>query len=340
MPKPKHILVIRLSAMGDVAMAVPVLQAFAIQHPDVKLTILTREFFTSFFRNLKNVTVFPADLKGNHKGLSGLYKLSKELKSLKIDAVADLHNVLRTNILKFFFFGKTFVQIDKGRTEKKALVSGRNFQQLKTTHERYADVFRKLGFPLDLSNPYFQKRVDLNSKIVSFLGSDLKKRIGIAPFAAHESKMYPLDLMEKVIETLSENHEILLFGGGKKEVEILDGFQNKFENVINLAGKLTLNEELDVISNLDIMLSMDSGNAHIAAMLGVSVVTIWGVTHPFAGFAPFNQPDDFMLISDREQFPLIPTSIYGNKFPDGYEEVSRSISPKFIKEKIESLINN
>lgn len=326
--------------MGDVAMMVPVLKAFTMQHPEVKLTVLTREFFTPFFRDLNNVSVFPADLKGRHKGVIGLYKLSKELKELHIDAVLDLHNVLRTCILKIFFKEKPFFQIDKGRAEKKALITGKSFQQLKTTHERYADVFRKLGFPLDVSNPCFPKRVELNSKTISYLQTDSKKWVGIAPFAAHESKMYPLDLMEKVIEILSKTYKILLFGGGEHEIEILDRIQNKYKNVANLAGKLTLTEELDVISNLDIMLSMDSGNAHMAAMLGVKVLTIWGVTHPFAGFAPFNQPEDFAILSNRTKFPLIPTSIYGNKFPNGYQDVSRSIDPNLIVAKIDSVLNS
>jgi ADP-heptose:LPS heptosyltransferase len=324
--------------MGDVAMTVPVLKAFTTQYPEVKLTVLTREFFKPFFRDLENVTIYSVNLKEKHKGVLGLYKLSKDLKKLCIDAIADLHNVLRTNILKFFFLGKTFIQIDKGRAEKKRLVTGKTFQQLKTTHERYADVFRKLGFPLDLTNPKFSNRVELNSKLKDIVGTDTNKRIGIAPFAAHESKMYPLDLMEEVIESLSKTHTILLFGGGKKEVEILNSFQNKYKHVVNLAGKLTLNEELDVISNLDVMLSMDSGNAHMAAMLGVKVMTIWGVTHPYAGFAPFNQPEDFTLISDRKKYPLIPTSIYGNTYPEGYEEVSRSISSETVVKKIESLL--
>ncbi len=338
MPSTKHILVIRLSAMGDVAMTVPVLRAFTTQYPEVKLTVLTRVFFTPFFRDLENVSVFPADLKGTHKGVLGLYKLSKELKKLNIDAIADLHNVLRTNILKCFFLGKPFVQIDKGRADKKALVTGKTFQQLKTTHERYADVFRKLGFPLDLANPKFPNRVALNSKLQDLVGEDTKNWIGMAPFAAHESKMYPLDLMEQVIETLSKTHKILLFGGGKKEVDILDGFQNKYENVINLAGTLSLNEELDVISNLDVMLSMDSGNAHMAAMLGVKVITVWGVTHPYAGFTPFNQPDDYALLASREQFPLIPTSIYGNKYPEGYQDAAGSIAPEKVIKTIESIL--
>ncbi len=335
---PKHILVIRLSAMGDVAMTVNVLRAFTQQYPDVKLTVLTRAFFKPFFRDLKNVSVFHADVKHKHKGILGLYKLSKELKALKIDAVADLHNVLRSNILKTFLFGIKTVQIDKGRAEKKALVSGQEFKQLKTTHQRYADVFKTLGFPIDLSNPNFPEKKPLSKKVIETIENAQKKRIGIAPFAAHESKMYPLDLMQEVIGQLAEKYTVLLFGGGKKEIQTLTYFESQEKGIINLAGKLTLDEELDVVSNLDVMLSMDSGNAHIAAMLGVKTITIWGVTHPYAGFTPFNQPEDFCLLADRTQYPKIPTSVYGNKFPEDYKNAAGSIPVKTVVEKIQSVI--
>ena len=339
MPKePNHILVIRLSAMGDVAMVVPVLSALNKQYPNTKITILTRAFLKPFFRDLPNVSVFPIEVKGKHKGVFGLYKLSKELKKLDINGIADLHNVLRSNILKFFFSGKKFIQIDKGRQEKKDLVLGNKFQQLKTTHQRYADVFEKLGFKLNITNPVFSKPTTLNSNTASIIGLDSKKLIGIAPFAAHDGKMYPLDLMKKVIESLSKDYKVLLFGGGKNEIDKLNKFESSFDNVVNVAGKLSLDEELDVISNLNMMLSMDSGNAHIAAMLGVKVVTVWGVTHPFAGFYPFNQPEDYALLSDRNQFPEIPTSVYGNKYPENYKEASRSISPETIVDKIRSII--
>ncbi len=335
---PQHILVIRLSAMGDVAMTVPVLRAFTEQHPNVKITVLTKETYKPFFRDLSNVSIFCAEVNGKHKNLYGLYKLSKELKSIGIEAVADLHNVLRSNILKFFFFGKLYVQIDKGRAEKKALVSGICFEQLKTTHQRYVDVFEALGYKLNLSNPIFPKKSSLKNKTKSVLGDLSTKLIGIAPFAAHEGKMYPLDEMKLVIEALSKDYKVILFGGGPKEIDILNGFEDTIENVVNVAGKLSLDEELDVISNLDVMLSMDSGNAHLAAMFGIKTVTIWGVTHPYAGFAPYNQPADYMLLSDRNKFPKVPTSVYGNKYPENYKEASRSISSNMIIEKIKSLI--
>ncbi|WP_244954720.1 glycosyltransferase family 9 protein [Winogradskyella helgolandensis] len=338
MQKPKHILVLRFSAMGDVAMTVPILRALTTQYPELKITVVTRSFFKPFFQDLENVTVYEPDFKGKHKGILGLYKLSKELKALNFDAVADLHNVLRSKILKFFFFGKKVVQLDKGRAEKKALTTGQLFQQLKTTHQRYADVFEALGYSIEVLQPVFPNLKPLSEKLNGFISNKDFKTIGIAPFAAHESKMYPLAQMERVIEALSKEYNIILFGGGAKEVEILNRLETKFKNVTSLAGKLNLEEELLLISNLDLMLAMDSGNAHMAAMLGKKVITIWGVTHPFAGFAPFNQPIDFALTADREDFPLIPTSIYGNKFPDGYKNAAGSVSEVEIISKIKAVI--
>ena len=268
----------------------------------------------------------------------GLYKLSKELKYLNFDAVADLHNVLRSKILKVFFVGKKVVQIDKGRPEKKALISGKIFQQLKTTHQRYAEVFEALGYKIELNQSSFPKKNKSTLKLDTFISNTENKTIGIAPFAAHESKMYPLHQMEDVISELSKNFNIILFGGGQKEIDILNQLETKYNSVNSVAGKLSLEEELNLISNLDVMLSMDSGNGHLAAMLGKKVITIWGVTHPFAGFTPFNQPEDYALLADREQYPLIPTSVYGNKFPEGYENVAGSISVEKIVAKIKSVI--
>ena len=335
MPTTQHILVIRLSAMGDVAMTVPVLRAFTQQHPKVKLTVLTRPFFVPFFKDLPNTSVFIFDEKQKHKGVFGLYKLYKELKALDIDKIADLHNVLRTKILKLFFFGKTFVQIDKGRAEKKALINDEIFKPLKSTHERYADVFRNLGYSLDLSNPTFPERKAIPKQISERLEPSKKLWIGIAPFAQYPSKMYPLSQMKDVVKALEEQYNIFLFGA-KAEQQQLSELSNS-KNVVNVAGLLSFEEELHLISNLDLMLSMDSGNAHLAAMLGVKVLTIWGVTHPYAGFAAFNQPQDFHLLPDREKYTQIPTSVYGNKYPEDYMVVAGSISSKEVVEKIQSI---
>lgn len=341
MPKSiKHILVIRLSAMGDVAMSVPVISAFVKANPTVKVTVLTRAFFAPFFEDIPNVTVFLPDLKGNHKGFLGIRKLAKELEQLQIDAVADLHDVLRSNILiqLLRLKGIPFKQIDKGRSEKKALVTSKIQPQkpLKSTHKRYVDVFKALGFSINITEDTVLKKVSISDAISKHINVSEKKLIGIAPFAAHEGKMFPLEKMKLVIEQLSKSHQILLFGGGKTEKEQLDVIAENYSNVTNITNRFSLKDELSIISNLDLMLSMDSGNGHLAAMYGVEVITIWGVTHPYAGFVPFNQPEGNQILPDLTQFPLIPTSIYGNKYPEGYLKCFDTINIDDIVLKIEN----
>lgn len=342
--KIKHIAVMRLSAMGDVAMTVPVLRAFVKQYPTVKMTVISRPFFKPFFDGIPNLEFFAFDEKERHKGFPGLLRLFKDVQQLKIDAFADLHNVLRSKIVSLLFAlsGKKRATVDKGREGKKELTRDENkiFKQLPTMFERHAKVFEELGFPLDLSNPIFPEKAVLSTEIIEIIGNGNPKLIGIAPFAQYDSKVYPLDLMKEVIEKLAENpsNKILLFGGGKKEIEILESLSQPFDNVINMAGKIKFQQELQLISNLDVMLSMDSGNAHIAAMLGVKVVTLWGATHPYAGFLPFNQSLENAITSDRNQYPKLPTSVYGNKMVEGYENAMRTISPEDVVSKINKLI--
>lgn len=334
-----------MSAMGDVAMTVPVIRAFVEQNPDVKITVVSRPFFKPFFAGIPNVNFFSVDVKERHQGFPGLLKLYSDLKKLDIDAVADLHHVLRSQIIRTLFAlsGKKVAFTDKGRADKKALTRTENklFKPVKTMVERHVETFKKLGFDVDISNPKFPQKAILSSEIIAISGEKSNQNwIGIAPFAQYESKVYPQDLMQQVITNLAsnDNTKIFLFGGGNKEIEILNSFANGKENVINVAGKLKLPQELDLISNLNVMLSMDSGNAHIAAMLGTNVITLWGATHPFAGFAPFHQPMENCLVSDREKFPLLPTSVYGNKKVVGYEDAMRTIPVKSVIETINSIL--
>jgi ADP-heptose:LPS heptosyltransferase len=334
----------RLSAMGDVAMTVPVLRAFVQQNPEIKITVVSRPFFKPFFDGIPNLSFFAFDEKNRHKGFSGLLRLFQDLKALNIDAFADLHNVLRSKVVRTLFAlnGKKTAFVDKARAEKAALTRAeyKVFKPLTTMFERHAKVFEELGFTIDLSNPTFPEKSVLDTEILQLIGKNYNKLIGMAPFAQYDSKVYPLDLMQEVINKLAENPEnkILLFGGGKKEIELMDSLSKDKENVVVVAGQLKFQQELQLISNLDIMLSMDSGNAHIAAMFGVKTITLWGATHPFTGFSPFNQPLENALVSDRNLFPKLPTSVYGNKIVEGYENAMRTISVESVMEKIKTSI--
>ena len=324
--------------MGDVAMTVPVLRAVIKQYPELKITIISRPFFQPFFEGIPNLSFFAFDEKDRHKGFRGLLRLFSDLKKQNIDAFADLHNVLRSKIIRTLFAvtGKKTAFTDKGRTEKKELTRPENkvFKQLPTMFDRHAEVFNELGFPFNLKSPEFPPKQQLDSDTVSVTGQKNQKWIGIAPFAQYNSKVYPLDLIMQLTSLLDNtDYKIFLFGG-KQEIEILDTIAKNRKNVVNIAGKIKFKQELQLITNLDLMLSMDSGNAHIAAMYGIKVITLWGATHPYAGFAPFNQPAENALVSDRLQFPKLPTSVYGNKVVQGYENAMRTITPEMVFNKI------
>ena len=326
-------------------MVAPVLRALVSQHSGVKITVVSRAFFKPFFDSIPGVDFFAFDDKKRHQGFFGLFTLFNDLKRLKIDAYADLHSVLRSIVVGVIFKinGFKVITIDKGRIHKAALTRSKNkvFKQLPTVFDRYATVFKQLELEVDLSNPVFPAKQKLDSDIMKLIGDNNSILIGIAPFAQYESKVYPVDLMQEVIDNLAENVKckVLLFGGGKDEIKILNSMMNNHENVINIAGNLNFKQELKLFSNLNMMISMDSGNGHIAAMLGVNVVTLWGATHPFCGFAPFNQPFENAITSDRNLYPKLPTSVYGSKKIEGYEKVMRTISVAKIITKVNEYLN-
>lgn len=242
--------------------------------------------------------------------------------------------VLFLNEVFFKLSGTKVAFLDKGRGEKKALTREENkvFKPLKPMHQRYADVFEQLGIKVDLAQVSFPEKKTLSTEIKTITGEKVGKWIGIAPFAQYQTKVYPLDLMQIVIDKLAQNptQRIFLFGGGKAEIEQLELLKKSYKNVIVVAGKIPFTDELKLISNLDVMLSMDSGNAHIASMYGVKTIVLFGATHPYAGFMPFGQSLENALVPDLKKYPKLPTSVYGNKTVAGYEDVMRTISPEKI----------
>ncbi len=316
MPTPKHILVIRFSSMGDVAMTVPVIKQVLQQNPTLQITMVSNAFFYPLFKDLERCDFHPAFLKQQHKGLSGMYRLFKEISKLPIfDAIVDLHSVLRSHILTSLFRlkGSKSVSLDKGRDEKKALTRKEHkvFKQLPYMHERYAGVFRQAGLPVQLNvklSVYSIKPIPDALKAVFSSG---KKVIGVAPFAQYKEKMYPIEKMKLVVQQLAAaNNTILLFGGGKEETEVLHQWELDIFSVFNIAGRYSFEDELAIISNLGSMISMDSANMHLASLFNVPVVSIWGATHPYTGFYGWAQDEKNIV---QIELSCRPCSVFGNK---------------------------
>ena len=303
--------------MGDVAMCVPVVWSLAKKYNDLEITFLSRKNFAPMFETCPgNVRFVGIDLKKDYKGIAGLNRLYKKIHSWKIDAYADFHDVLRTKYLRFrsLFGSIKSVKIDKGRAEKRRLVNkgAMKSEALTTTIERYKAVLKKLGFDFEIDFHSILADTTLPTEVSAITGEKNCRWIGIAPFAAHKGKILPLEKTEALIKSLTENGaKVFLFGAGDKEKAILENWQQKYSNTISTAGKLGgLSNELLLISNLDCMVSMESANMHLASLVGTRTVSIWGATHPAAGFLGYGQSlDDAMQI----ELPCRPCSIYGNK---------------------------
>lgn len=310
------VLVIRMSSFGDVAMLVPVIYSVAAKYPQDRFSVMTRKAFAPLFENLGfNVNVIPIDLMGKHKGFFGLLQLTKRLALMGFTHVADEHDVLRSKVIRFFLkaTGRKVFYIDKGRKEKERMIASKQLiPPLRTTISRYQDVFDRLGFPAQMIFTNILEFVPHSiSDVKAVVSEKIGRWIGIAPFAKHKGKIYPLEKMEKVIDILSKdkNTTIILFGAGKEEKTILEQWSKKYENTINASGKLNLTNELILISYIDVMLTMDSANMHIASLVQTPVVSIWGATHPSLGFYGFNQDPQNAVQIDLE---CRPCSVYGN----------------------------
>ncbi|MGE0078360.1 MAG: glycosyltransferase family 9 protein [Bacteroidales bacterium] len=340
---PRKILAIRLSAIGDVAMTVPSIWSITQNNPDVQVTLVSQGFARNIVDQIPGVLFFEADTKNRHKGFIGLIRLFNDLKRLdNFDAVADLHDVIRSKFIRELFQlkGVRVVKIDKGRNEKKALcrLKNKNLVELKSTFERYADVFQKLNLKVDDSFDYFFREARLSKEISIHLGYKEGNWIGIAPFAKHKGKIYPLDQMEIVIAKLSMNklNKIILIGGGGEEKTILESWAKKYPNTISIARKYSITDELNIISNLNVLVCMDSANMHFASLVNTPVISIWGATHPFAGFYGWKQNQENAIQMDLN---CRPCSVYGNKpcFRKDYACLTR-ITPETVINKINTLL--
>lgn len=306
----KKLLIIRFSALGDVAMTVPVVHDLAVQYPDLDITMLSRPMCAPLFALLpNNVHFVAADLKGRHKGINGLNRLLREIRFRDFDFVADFHDVLRSQWLRFRFAmaGKHVAHIDKGRKGKTALTRKNNkiFVQQATSFERYAKVLEQLGFAVKPEFCWLDY-----SAFSELTKSEGEHWVGIAPFAKHEAKTYPLEMMEQVVEALSQNTKVFLFGGGVEEKRILAELCQRHENTMLVESPNGLAGEMALMQQLDVMLSMDSANMHLASLVGTPVVSVWGGTHPYAGFLGWHQRETDCVQIDM---PCRPCSVYGNK---------------------------
>jgi len=315
-----NILVFRLSALGDVAMTLPVIYSVARQYPGVKLTVVTRPFFRRLFLNPPQNISF---IDFTAKNAKELISFIKELKANEYSAVADLHDVIRTRAIRMALRLKKLpvVTVNKDRRARKRLTDKKERTFQRNYIDRYADVFARLGYPVTVN---FEGFAD---PAAPRLG------VGIAPFARYKTKTYPPELMEEVARELTDRDiPVYLFGARGTEEEQLRQWAERNPRLTLMVGKLSLEEELAAIGRLRLMVSMDSANMHLASLMRTPVVSIWGSTIPQCGFLGYGQTPDRAVWLDLE---CQPCSVAGlPECPIGHYACLERIPPQKIVDKI------
>jgi ADP-heptose:LPS heptosyltransferase len=341
----KRILILRFSALGDILILLPLLKSIQNKNTNYHFTVASIPKLAFLFKDIPNVDFIGVDFKENYKGFKGIFDLFHVFYGYKFDAVLDLHDVIRTKVLKLLFqMVKTPVfTFQKGRAEKKKLIKDnvKILPNLQTTFERYFAGFKALDNEFEIiDNQYFEK-LELNEKCAAFLGNFDSKWIGIAPFSKHKSKEYSLEKIREIVNSFSNKIEVkfIFFGYGEAEKNQIDSIFKDNEKVKNAISKFTFEEECAMISNLDIMISMDSANSHISALFGVPTLTIWGATHPVIGFKPYLQPFENQILPNSDSYPNLPVSIYGKVKKREYETIINSIDSEQIINRIKEILN-
>lgn len=349
---PKKILILRFSAMGDVVLLVPVLRSVLAEYPELQISVVTRPKFTAFFKHLSNVKVIAADVDQEFKGIGGLWRLFKKLKIEKFDLVIDEHDHLRTKFLRILFFlsGTPTLVFDKGRSDKKKFTRTENkiTKPLQHTVERYRDAFKKAGFSFSLLHgPNLVSEPDLRNEVAQWLQAQglIKSEpwIGVAPFAMHRSKIWPVENYTKLFRLILEQKKcrFFLFGGGQKEIDFFNTTKNEFPDQVTIvAGVLKLNKEIALMQKLDLMLCVDSSNMHFATLAGTPILSIWGGTHPDVGFGPFQRDEASIVQISREELACRPCSVYGKETcARGDFACMTRITPQLVSNRITEILN-
>lgn len=313
----QYILVIRLSAMGDVALSLPVLRS--ADTGNYGILMLTRTPFAGFFSNIEGLEVFRADTGGRHKGLAGIIRLYRDINSsYRIRMVLDLHSVLRSWVLGLLYLlkGAGVYRIDKGRKAKRDFIKHRQSSDLPHTVDRYRDVFLRAGFRAGKPViPAFSLSGDAEKEADKIIAGSIPEGhmiVAVSPFAKHRTKMWPSGKMKSLMSLLTEKEKVffLLFGGREEEVS-LALLAGGFDNSLVVAGKYDLQTELALISRVSFMISMDSSNMHMAALSGIPTVSIWGGTHPDTGFGPVGTQAHLQIGLRLEDPDCRPCTVFG-----------------------------
>lgn len=262
------ILVIRLSAIGDVLLTFPVLQGIKEKFPEAEIHFLTKE------EQLPLLQLLPFEVKGVALQ-SSISATAKLLKNQRFDQIIDLHNNLRTLLLQWSMFRFQWSRVKKHNTTKWRMTNfKKNYFWIPSIVERYA-----LAAKVELSgNPIV---LNLNQAAPLSLPDAYAVWVLGAKF---KTKQFPL---EKIRETLALCDVSIVLLGGKEEINMAKNLSQEFPRLINLVGKTDFFQAARVLSQAKLVVTNDTGLMHLASFYNPPMLCLWGNTVPGFGMGPY-----------------------------------------------------
>ncbi len=291
------ILIIRFSSIGDIVLTTPVIRCLSLQ-VNAEIHYLTKKNFQSILSSNPYVNkVWTIEKE--------VTEVQTKLKKENFDYIIDLHKNLRTLRLKTYLQKKS-IAFNKLNIEKWLMVNFK-INRLPNIHivDRYLETVKSLDVQNDGKGlDYFIPKKDevqllelLKKEQSDFIINNQKVSAFVIG-AAHATKRLPIEKISSICNkiTKEKNHIIILLGGPNdidRSIEILNNINGK---VINLCGKLNLNQSASIIEQVDEVITHDTGLMHIAAAFQKKIISVWGNTIPEFGMYPYVTKEQFKII--------------------------------------------
>ncbi len=322
----KKVLLIRFSSLGDVVLTSALIEPLYRNNYEVEL--LTYRPYGELFKEDKRLKVIQIS-KGELK--RDFWKLVETLKGRNYYAILDLHNNLKSFLIRKFLPAEVKVSYKKRSLFRRFCVFFNRFGFAETLKrkpfnvlEAYAETLKVLGIEEKEPRPKILLNDSRTEEILNRFNLERDNYVVLGIGARYRKKEYPY------FERLSK---LLIKETGLKIVLIGDGADYEkskgWKGVINLCGKLDLNGSLHILKGAKFYIGNDSGATHMARAVGTKIAVIYGGTHPCLGFSPY--PDEGIVIS--KNLPCSPCDIHGKgKCKKGY--TCLDIEPETILEKV------
>ena len=334
----KRILVIRLSSLGDLILISPIFQNIKESHPDWHISLLTKDIYQPIFENnpyLDKIIPFEKD--------RGVISYIKEVRKERYDIIIDLHNKVRSNLIRAFSGAKSRIRYRKDILRRRFMLwgMGKNRGVIPSVVDRYLEPLEEIGIIIRKILPrlYLNERERVWAE--NLLPNSKGKWIGLNPGARWQTKEWVLENYIELIERLRrKNYNIVLFGD-KDNTDLAERIKYglskdiKAPDVVDMVGKTSLRQLFALISRCKVLVTTDSGPMHAASALDIPVVAIFGPTVKGFGFFPTGEKS---IVLEKE-LPCRPCSLHGtNRCRRQNKECMERITVDEVEQAIENLL--